>query len=269
MNPPTPCPACAHAAEFPEVEKTDSGVIQECTRCGLQFAHPVPPECPIFVDFAGAAAEQFAALARGADLDTILTPTERQAVKWIRRNVPAGGAVLEACFEAGRLLEACRREGFKAYGFDPVEGHVAHLRAHDFEVRQGLFGAVDQAWPDPAAVVMLESLVRFPAPVAVLTDVKRRFPRAKLFISVPSPHRSLKAPGFDRRSDYPPHHLHRWSPISLRAALQAAGYEATVGRTYIDANSLEVPHVVRLGVRLAYRVIGEADYSYYAIGTPR
>ena len=269
MQLPDKCPACALTGTFAEAEKTDRGAMYACARCGCQFAFPVPAECPIFVDFSAAASEQFAALAKGAELDILLTPSERHALNWARRKVPAGGVILEVCFEAGRFLEASRRSGFRVYGFDPIEGHVAHLKGHQFDVRAGLFDAVDPSWPDPEAVVMLESLVRFPNPVAALAQIRHRYPKAPLFVSVPSPHRSLKAPGFDRRSDYPPHHLHRWSPAALTSALEAAGYAATVKHAYIDANSLEVPHFVRLMVRLTYRLIGEADYSIYAIGIPR
>jgi len=268
MQLPRNCPVCAQTGVFPLIEKTDSGAIHICPSCGLQFAVPLPPECPIFVDFSAAAAEQFAATDGGASLDSLFTPSERHALNWLKRTLRPGDTVLEICFEAGRLMEGIRRAGFRPYGCDPIAGHVSHLASRGFDVCPGLLDAIPTNWPEPKAIVMLESLVRFPDPVGVLTELRRRFPKASLFISVPSPNRSLKAPGFDRRSDYPPHHLHRWSTPSMGAALKAAGYSPQIKRAFIDANSLEVPHAVRILVRLAYRAIGEAEYSYFGIGTP-
>jgi hypothetical protein len=262
------CPVCNNAGVLDEVEVVDSGRILLCGLCGLQFVAPMP-EKSVFVDFSAAARELFKTLGEGGDLPSMLTPSESLALKWVTHNLKKGDSVFEICCEVGRFMEAARRRGISPYGVDPVSGHVELLVLNGFEVNQGLHDAFPDTLLAPKAVVLLESLVRFPDPVGLLQSIRTKFPKSYLIITVPSPRRSLKAPGFDRRSDYPPHHLTRWSHQSLTAALNRAGYSSKVGTTFINANSLEVPSIVRVLVRIAYRLIGEADYSYFAVARPK
>jgi hypothetical protein len=263
------CPVCKSAGRSKQFEETDVGTFWLCDTCGLQFIDPIPSGVPVFVDFADAGRELFAQLDGGAVLAALLTPSETFAFRWIAKNLDLGEPVLEICCEVGRFMEAARKIGRRAYGVDPEIGHIELLQRRNFGVAQGLIEAVSGAWPIAKAVVILESLVRFPDPVGLLRSVRERFPDAPLIVTVPSPKRSLKAPGFDRRSDYPPHHLTRWSRKSLKIALENAGYSACITTTFINANSLEVPGLVRTGVRIAYRLIGEAEYSYAGVGVPR
>ncbi len=240
-----------------------------CANCGLQFVTPLPANIPVFVDFSNAARELFASLKAGLNIRTILTPSEDIALRWIKRSGRSGSAVLEICFESGRFLEALKRQGYAPFGVDPLSEHTALAREHGFCVNEGLVDSCGPEWPSTGLVVMLESLVRFPDPIAFLSSIKSKFPSASLIVSVPSPNRSLKSPGFDRRSDYPPHYLTRWTRQSLRIAMERAGYNCSVKTAFINANSLDVPAAVRALVRLAYRAIGEAEYSYIALGKPK
>lgn len=262
------CLACTAKGRFKLIERANEGDFIECPNCKLQFVYPEPTNVPIFVDFSEAAKELFLALKRGADLNMMLTPSEQMALSWTGRTLLKGDTVFEVCCEVGRYLEGAKRLGLSPVGVDPVHGHVAHLQSEGFIVNGGILDAWRAEWPTPKAIVMLESLVRFPDPVTFLTQIRLKFPQAPLFVTVPSPDRSLKAPGFDRRSDYPPHNLTRWTPKALQAALEKAGYSCQVTKAYINANSLEVHHMLRLLVRLAFRIIGEADYSLVAVGTP-
>jgi hypothetical protein len=158
-----------------------------------------------------------------------------------------------------------------ALGMDPLSRPVAMLREKGFTAAVGLAEDYPADWPEPAAVVLLESLVRFPGPTELLRSIHRRFPHALLCCSVPSPRRSLKVPEFDRRVDYPPHHLTRWTPTALRKALEQAGYRGTCAVAHVDLGRRGASwrsRILRRLFGLFLRMTGEDEYSLIGMGWP-
>jgi hypothetical protein len=178
------------------------------------------------------------------------------------------GCLLEICFESGRFLAHLRHEGYQTFGVDPISNHVRNLADKGYTVALGLVEELPKDWPEPDAVIMLESLVRFPKPVRLLTSIRERFVMSPLIVSVPSPHRSLRVPEFDRRTDYPPHQLTRWSRKALVEALGKAGYVSKCVTVRVDLSKYNINPLLKKAAEIGYRILGESEYSYLAIARP-
>jgi len=269
------CLACLRPTCTAVAETLEDSSIRQCAVCGLQYVAPVPADVPVFADFAEDGLALLSNLANGAangaSIDFAITPNERAVLRWLQRHVPRSAPVLELCCESGRFLAALRSRGFSPFGMDPLPSHAAMLRTMGFSVRLGHVEDCPAEWPEPAAVIILESLVRFPDPVSLLQAVHKRFPRALLCLSVPSPRRSLKVPEFDRRLDYPPHHLTRWTPKALTTAMKNAGYRGACRLAHVDLKWRREPwerKILKILFGAFLRIAGESEYSIVAIGRP-
>jgi SAM-dependent methyltransferase len=249
-------------------EPLDEGSFCVCARCRLQFLDPVRPDLPVFQDFTDYARLLFSKIEDGANVDAHLAPNERFVLRWLQRDLPAGQTVLELCCESGRFLAALRAHGFRPLGLDPLHEPIAFLRSKGFRVSPGLTREIPVNWPEPRAVVLLESMVRFPDPVGLLSQIRRRYPSAPVYVSIPSPRRSLKLPEFDSRLDYPPHQVIRWSAKSIANALREAGY-----RPKVKVSKVWINRPARRGLfgnllALGVRALAEGEVSIYARGRP-
>ncbi len=249
-------------------EPLDGSSFFECGACGVQFVDPLPAGVPVFQDFTDYGRMLFGDLRGGGSIDEALTPNERIVLGMLKKELSPGDAVFDFCCESGRFLAALKAHGFRPYGVDPLERPIGMLKEEGFPVETGTMEAVPADWPQPKAVVILESMVRFPDPVRVFGEIRARFPGATVYMTVPSPRQSLKLPDFDRRHAYPPHHLVRWTVKGMVAALEKAGYRAT-GRT----KNVAVNWPIRRGpfgntLAVVLRLMGEAEYSLLAVGRP-
>jgi hypothetical protein len=262
------CPACgAGAAGI--AEPLDGGAaFLACSACGVEWVHPAPA-APIFVDFTDAGVAMFAGFRAGEPIHEAMTPNERLVLTELRGAVKPGRAVLELCCESGRFLAALREAGLHPLGADPLPRPAPMLRAEGFHAVQGGPAEVPRDWPEPDAVVIVESLVRFPDPVALLAATRARFPRAALHLAVSSPRQSLKLPEFDRRHNYPPHHLVRWTERGLARAMERAGYSAKTRTTRASLNWPNRRGAFGNTLAMVLRAAGQAEYSFVAVGTPR
>jgi hypothetical protein len=264
------CPACGFISEKPVAEDLGTESFLLCPECGLQHVCGIDNAVPVFQDFSQATAAM-SACAGGNGGGLRLTPNERTVLAWLGRNVHRHSPVLELCCESGRFLMALRSSGFEPLGMDPLASHVEVLRAEGITVAHGAVDSYPDGWPEAKAVVMLESLVRFPNPAGIIEGIRRRFPSAFLCVSVPAPRRSLKVPEFDRRLDYPPHHLTRWTRPALKRLLARAGYRSRSWVCHVRMNwnqgSLK-KRLLRIAFAASLRLLGEFDYSICAIGLP-
>jgi hypothetical protein len=251
MRPNHACAACGDTGDKVLAEHAGKWIFDECRQCGLQEAVPMPTE-PVFE----------------TPRDESLSRTERLALAWLAEK--GKGPVVILCCGAGRLLAELRERKFQPLGLDPLAANVDSLSGRGFDVRAGMAEAAPSTWPEPSAILLLESLVRFPNPVAVLTEVRKRFPKSMLYVSVPG-WRSLMVPAFERRRDYPPDQLTRWTPKALKAAFVRAGYRPQVERRHVDLNvfrgSLRT-RFLKAAFALFLRITGESEEAIVGWGTP-
>jgi hypothetical protein len=265
------CPACGSTSYRPVAEHLGAEVFRLCPDCGLQHIGNIATAVPVFQDFS-AAVPATSGWAAGNGGGLPLTSNESAILRWLERTVPPHSPVLEVCCESGRFLAGLKSRDFDPLGMDPLPAHVEALRRTGLKVAPGSAEAYPSDWPEPSAVVMLESLVRFPDPAGLINAIRRRFPGAPLGLSVPTPRRSLRVPEFDRRLDYPPHHLTRWTRPALKHLLGRAGYRGRCWVCHVRMNWNQGSMKKRL-LRIAYaaglRLLGEFDYSICAIGLPK
>lgn len=265
---PPDCPACGHPGPMRTGELLDEGAFRQCPGCGLEFVRPLPRGVPTFPDFSAYGRDLLDRISTSGGAEEALLATERIVLGALRGSLGAGARVLELCAESGRFLAAARAAGFEVSAADPLPSHCAVLRDHGIPAATGMLEAVPAEWRAPDAVVLLESLVRFPEPGVLLEGIRRRFPNARVHVVVPSPRQSLKLPEFAQRLAYPPDHLTRWSRSSLQAVLHRAGYRARVQRLQAG-----VDFPTRRGrygnlVALAVRLLNEGEVALYGTGVP-
>jgi hypothetical protein len=240
---------------------------------GVEFLDPQPANVPVFPDFSAYGDELFAK-SRSAVLETI-QPNERFALAWAKRHLSAGAPVVELFAESGRFAWLLRDAGFRVHVADPLASHAAMLGRHGLPSVQALCPDSTTAWPEPAAVFVLESIVRLPRPRAFVEQVRTRFPGAKIFLTAPSPHRPLKLPLINNRGGYPPDFMTRWSAPALGALLKHAGYETVVEAaitpmlTRLTSRTRPKRLLFNFGWSTLLRLAGEYEFSVSAWSAPR
>lgn len=247
-------------------------VFLRCPKTGLEWLHPAGEE--VFPDFAGWAEEMHRAGEAGT-FASMTPPFERAALAWTRQYVPPGAEIVELFAETGRFAWQLRRGGYRPLLADPLGSHVSMLNRHGFEARQARTPEeLPAGWINPAAVFILESLVRLQDPLRLLDAVRNRFPNALLYVTVPSPRRPLKLPDNHFRSGYPPDFKTRWTLPALRLAVAQAGYDVRA-RTITPGLITAVPparwkrRLFNVAVNALLWVNRELEFSYAAWGRPR
>ena len=176
-----------------------------------------------------------------------LFPAEKIALRWLSRRLAKASLVLDIGCGTGRFLRAGQRAGFRMVGIEISEQTVRALRALGFDVRQGSAPTFDWREQPPDAITLFEVLEHLPDPVAVIKEIRQRFPAAALLASVPCPKRvDLKVRGHRGDADYPPNHYIRWSEKALRIAFEKAGYRKCNVVVPRPAGSEVLPGVGRL-----------------------
>jgi SAM-dependent methyltransferase len=210
-----------------------------CTRCTLEFAHPLhrnrDPRA-LFED-AYQGRESTNAMKdfhrrieqRHVILDQLRdphlwfwTPAFEDVLDWLKASYPKGSTVLEIGCGLGFFLHALRDAGFRAVGLDVAQTVVELNRQDGFDVWHGPVETLPAGWVEPDAVVAFFMLHHIEDPLSFLRAIHERAPRAGLALAVYGPTNKGEAASF------PPRTLIRWNTASLQTALQQAGYEPTV-----------------------------------------
>lgn len=236
----TICPACGERPPdegFTPVERYHDPVggedyeLKRCPRCGVVFTEP---RCP-------AAADWYArAYARGL-IERAPLGLDSWRVRTFRAHGLKGGELLDAGCGDGHFLEAARKMGFKARGFDFDAAAIAKARARGLEARVSDF---DAAFADPAlkgrfdVVTLFDVLEHVPEPARFLCAAKALVrPGGHLVLTMPDERRPH--PGTRERLDYPPNHYTRWTPQALRAVLERQGLEVR----WLDSEPLDTRYL--------------------------
>jgi SAM-dependent methyltransferase len=211
-------PAGADAARALEHEYAGEYDIRRCTKCGLQFCDPMRAGTSAFYD-------------------AVYRHMPVRSLPWdftqFRAIVPAGARVLDVGCGGGSFVAMARMDGYDAEGIDfnpdlvagaaaaglpvsavDISGLEAHLRGRQYD-----------------AFTMWQVLEHLEDPAGTLRQLRAvASPKTILVVAVPSDRFYLAERSRRPVTDYPPHHLTRWTPIALRAAAERAGWQVTTHR---------------------------------------
>jgi SAM-dependent methyltransferase len=232
------CPACGEHEQMP-VESVRGFDVVRCTDCGLEYTSNPYVDLrsysdtysgdPGFLDDPAIYAAPAARLSLERDAFFHPSPYLTQGETWvlgrITSELPKGATVLDVGCGTGRILTALVRREYRAIGVDPVEHVVASLRSRGHDVRVGSMPGLEWGASPPDVVTLFEVLEHLPDPAPVLEEIRHRFPRARVGVTVPSPTRAALRYG-RAGADYPPNHFLRWTPAALERAFVRAGFGA-------------------------------------------
>jgi SAM-dependent methyltransferase len=255
------CPVCGEASPRSSIQP-DWGSWHTCPDCSLEFAWPrsLPAHPTVLFDAAYRGTEHVSGFDEFAhrvrQREALLarpelwfwTPAFADTIARLKMLLPQGGTVLEIGCGLGFLLHALRREGFDAVGIDVARIAVDLNRADGFNVWHGDLETMPHGWTKPDAVVAFFMLHHLVDPVAMLREVRARWPSAPLIVAQYGP------TNVSRFARLAPRNLTHWTARALGRALEEAGYDAIVN-DYPSSGS-EHPALQRLRSRVFERVIG-------------
>jgi SAM-dependent methyltransferase len=235
------CPACDVSRETLLVEVVPGYQVRRCLDCGLEFANPMSSNLEIYdrlyEHFSGS--QEFGSSDFASTLHDVSMIAYRSGrpkfmgagayyvLRWLLTNLPVGCSILDLGCGAGNFLGVMQARGYRAYGLEVASVAVRRLRDKGFSVVQGGIEQYPSSWPDVDAVTVQEVLEHLPNPAETIRMIARRFPYAKLLVTVPSP-RSWMSRHVRIPADYPPNHLTRWTPTALQRLLEGAGYKSQI-----------------------------------------
>ena len=240
------CPVCGGERPRRVVERFRNGAFAECVACGVHFAETKGADLRAYYRDIWSDgnlgcdpyAEKVAAAHDPEKLEDLLStvPRFRWAVRQLRR-LSRGARVLDAGCGEGAVLWAARQLGFDPHGCDLAEPAVRLARGlvATENVHVGTIDDLPDASGSFDAVIALEVLEHLPDPRAFLERAAALLkPSGTLLLSMPNRYRVFavlkRALGKPHSStDYPPHHLTRWSAGALRRLLRRSFGEVRVG----------------------------------------
>ena len=276
------CPVCGSTDAVVIGAVEGWGEWHQCRACTLEFVEPlVLPVSPQELYDAAYRGERFESGMREFNdrlrqrraivtKDPTLwfwSPAFGRIVEWLHGRVGRGGKVFEVGCGLGFFMHALRREGFDVAGLDVAEKAVELNREDGFPVWHGEVPTVPDDWVDPDAVVCMFMLHHVLDPIAFLSAIRSKWPRAGLAVAQYGPSNQ------GTKASHPPRTLTRWSARSLETALTRAGYgrvaAAELAGTGNEApalkpirkvlkQSIRVPAVYRLFRRIEHKVVARA-----------
>lgn len=229
------CPICGNSEKFSLVDKVNGFTLFHCNSCNLEFTESMHYD-PMYYEHLH--------YAQDYNLNSILTLSRQDFLdragrlledkdwvphnivfKWLENNFKKGSTILDIGCGVGWFLAALESRGYKAIGIEVSTQVVEMLKNKGLQVYLGPFEAIDNEMISPDLVVLLGVIEHVQDPVGLLRNIHRKFPKAQLLISIPSPRRWDFGIGIRNYWDYPPNHLTPfWSEKSLGIALSNAGF---------------------------------------------
>ncbi len=249
------CPVCLSLDPCPVVERHGRYTLRWCGACDVQFADPM--------EEAGREFYETHALYCGPESlyasPRLLNWDQRS---FLRDRPRTGGELLDVGCGTGQFVEAARRAGYQVTGLDVSRPQLELARR-----RFGLSSLYPMTLGEYArqAAVSFDVITAFQVlehvadPVAFLADARKLLaPQGYLAVGVPN-WRAWRI--FRDPLDAPPNHLTRWSPSSLRVALERSGFEVLKLREHRSAYNFFLRYL-RLGLlRRAMRRFARAEGS--------
>lgn len=218
------CPVCGASDALP-LETYDDPVggarydLFTCASCALVFSRPM--------EFPGAPWYQRFNYVCGYE-DTACAASKTRFPYFLDRlPAPHAGRLLDIGCASGHFLAMAAARGYDVEGLDVDERFVALAQAAGLKgVRQGVLdeGFAREHQGAYVAVAIMEVLEHVADPLSFLGLCREMLkPGGFLLVSVPDNRRPTP---FGRDVwDFPPHHLTRWNPGSLKLALERAGFD--------------------------------------------
>jgi len=234
MNNLASCPACAQSSNK-VVEVHGAIQLMRCAACDLVFADPMTPVAPEYYQGHVVYARKTIVDAReeSAHLD-------RRRLALMEALTSRGTKTLDIGCGSGAFVAHARAIGRRAYGID--------FNTREIELAKTAFNldgclmtsdvlSMPDDWSEFDLITMFEVIEHLPNPQQVIQDVCRRLKKGGyLILSCPNEKRWM--PAGRVFVDYPPHHLTRWSPKSLRRFLEKNSLEHV--RTEVDASVRDI-----------------------------
>src|ERR1017187_9890609 len=151
-----------------------------------------------------------------------LTPAENLALRWVKAHIPSGASVVECGCGTGRFLRALKNARLSRVGGELSAVTVQLLNRAGLKAVQGASPGFPWESPEPFAITFFEVLEHLPEPREIIEPLKKRFPRAVILASVPSP--TGQSARNKSPADSPPHHYLLWTPTALERFFGQLGY---------------------------------------------
>ena len=211
------CPAC-FSEEDGAIANHGPFVLIRCRQCGLVFSSPMRGGSTDFY--------QHHVVYRDADGAMVALHTRsamRPANRRLLARVPRGGRVLDIGCGVGAFVSVAVAAGLDAHGIDFNEAQIAAGRRHlslGDRLRVGEVSDLEAHFGKESfdLVTLFEVIEHVEAPAELLTQVRRLLRPAGL-IALSCPNEARWMPTGRVFVDYPPHHLTRWRPDTLRSFL--------------------------------------------------
>ena len=182
-----PCDVCRGTSAHPRFDVAGlTSQIVECNQCGTaRFFPPIPvSQIASFypTEYYGSTGEKFR-----PSVEFLVRILAARQARFITRQIPAGGRVLDVGCGRGTLLDTLARQGYEAHGFE-LSADAAKGLNPKIELRTGpdLRAAnYPERWFD--AVVIWHVLEHLPEPRAVIEEAHRILkPGGLLVVAVPN-----------------------------------------------------------------------------------
>jgi 2-polyprenyl-3-methyl-5-hydroxy-6-metoxy-1,4-benzoquinol methylase len=228
------CPACDQSKN--EVVEVHGAIdLRKCAACGLVFADPMAPVAVEYYQGHVVYAHKTTADARNESVHL-----DRRRLSLMKSLTAPGAKMLDIGCGSGAFVAFARKAGREAFGID-FNAQEIDLGKVAFELdgylMTGDLLSMPDGWSDFDLITMFEVIEHLPNPKEVIVEVSRRLKKGGyLILSCPNEKRWM--PAGRVFVDYPPHHLTRWSPQTLRRFLERNSLAHV--RTEIDASVRDI-----------------------------
>ena len=252
---PSHCPVCATTQPPRLAEVFRNGRFWECTVCGVYFTTSIEHSDSQYYDnIWGTAAhtctpyaEKRAAMRSSEELRRLVQTIPR--FRWVIRQLqklPTDSCVLELGCGEGAMLWAAQELGHDVHGCDIAANAVTLAKelVGTQKIHVGTIDDVPYSENTFDALIMLEVLEHVPRPRELIEKAQRLLrPGGTLLLTTPNRHRvfAVVKRTLGRRqssTDYPPHHLTRWSRKALRYLLEQYFQDITIRSLRYDCRGI-------------------------------
>lgn len=229
------CPVCEAQGPHTAVDRTGKYTILRCNTCEMEFSDPMRGEPgyyeylhyanePNLNNVLGLSEAEFMERAKKLSDDINYQP-HHDVLKWIDKNIRKDSYILDVGCGIGWLMAALKLKGYKPIGTEVSSRVVEGLKKKGFQAYLGSLENLPQDIHRPSLVLLLGVIEHVDNPVQLLGCIRKKFPKAILLVSIPSPKRWDFNLGMRNYWDFPPNHLTpKWTEESLRIALTKVGF---------------------------------------------